>query len=173
MSEYREKLLKEINITKRVENLSKCEWIDISRNKRLTEEFIREFQDEVSWIDISTVPISLEFIREFQDKVKWYNICQYQILTEDFIREFQDRMFWDYISTNQDVSDEFLLEFKDNIHWSWYFKDRKISFWLIKNLILKRKLKKIDYNELNIKHLTDIQKMDIQKMLTMKQIFVS
>jgi hypothetical protein len=172
MSIYRQKLLKEINITKRAENLSKCEWIDISRNKGLTEEFIREFQDEVSWIDISTLTISLEFIREFQEQVKWYNICQCQVLTEDFIREFQDRVFWDYISTNQKVSDEFLLEFNNKIHWNWYFKVRKISFWLIKKLIFKGKLKKIDYNELNIKHLTENQKMDIYKMLTMKQIFV-
>ena len=38
-----------------------------------------------------------DFIREFADNVWWGNISEYQHLSEDFIREFKDRIDWFYI----------------------------------------------------------------------------
>ncbi len=45
--------------------------------------------------------LSEDFIREFQDKVDWESILIYQRLSEDFIREFQDKVYWSLISVNQ------------------------------------------------------------------------
>ncbi len=41
--------------------------------------------------------LSENFIREFQDKVDWNYISNYQKLSENFIREFQDKVDWNYI----------------------------------------------------------------------------
>ena len=54
------------------------------------ENFIREFQDKVDWIEISyNQKLSENFIREFQDKVDWYIIYQCQKLSNNFIKEFK------------------------------------------------------------------------------------
>ena len=69
-------------------------WCKISQHEKLSEDFIREFQDYVSWIYVS----------------------QYQTLSEPFIREFQDRVEWVYISRkHQTLSDTFLEEFYDRL----------------------------------------------------------
>ena len=43
----------------------------------------------IDWNNISKhQKLSENFIREFQDKVNWYNISNYQKLSEKFIKEF-------------------------------------------------------------------------------------
>ena len=37
--------------------------------------------------------LSEDFIREFQDKVDWNKVSMYQKLSDDFIIEFQDRLY--------------------------------------------------------------------------------
>ena len=72
---------------------------DFYRNNKLTEDFIREFQDKVNWWLISEYQkLSEDFIREFKDNVSWVDISIAQVLSEDFIREFKDRVNWRYIS---------------------------------------------------------------------------
>ena len=45
-------------------------WQALSRHEFLTEDFIREFKDEVDWFWISMFQhLSEDFIREFKDKV--------------------------------------------------------------------------------------------------------
>jgi hypothetical protein len=61
--------------------------------------------------------LSEEFIREFQDKLSWWRISYHQTLSEDFIREFKDRVDWEGISKKQTLSDDFLEEFEDKIVW--------------------------------------------------------
>ena len=61
--------------------------------------------------------LSEDFIREFQDKVNWLAISWYQKLSEDFIREFQDKVNWYYISSNQKFSENFIKEFQDKVDW--------------------------------------------------------
>ena len=121
-------------------------WRALSRYNGLTEEFIREFQDEVHWDRISIYQhLSEEFIREFKDDVVWTLISIYQHLSEDFIREFKDRVDWDGISANQHLSEDFIREFKDRVCWyniSTYqrlsedfireFKDRVDWDWIAK-----------------------------------------
>jgi hypothetical protein len=56
-------------------------WYNFSNYKYLSEDFIREFQDEVSWTTISiNQKLSEPFIKEFQYKVNWEIISEYQNL---------------------------------------------------------------------------------------------
>lgn len=123
----------------------------VSRHKGLTEDFIREFQDEVDWESISFYQLlsedfigefqyqvdwqlisarqslSEDFIRKFADKVDWYCASRYQHLSEDIIREFQDRVDWYYISINQHLSEDFIREFKDKVNWTYISEYQRLS----------------------------------------------
>ena len=109
-------------------SLDEVDWYGISKDKKLSESFIREFQDEVDWYCISLYQkLSENFIREFKDKVDWIYISRYQKLSEYFIREFQNEVNWDCISYYQKLSDDFIDEFQD------YLKDVKEESWLYKD----------------------------------------
>ena len=78
---------------KPISEFSILDWWKISYFPKLSEDFIRKFQDNVCWYFISVRQVlSEDFIREFQDKVVWTCISQYQELSEDFIKEFQDKL---------------------------------------------------------------------------------
>ena len=103
-------------------------WTTVSKHKGLTEEFIREFQDNLDLFWISKHQhLSEDFIREFQDKVDWHCISCYQHLSSGFIREFADSVDWYWISKCQHLSKEFIEEFKDKLDMdliadSWHYK---------------------------------------------------
>ena len=103
----------------------------ISRQQKLSEDFIREFSDKVDWCNISEYQkLSENFIREFADKLNWGNISAYQQLSEDFIREFADKVNWEIISAHQKLSETFINEFKDKldislIEYNWIYKDKE------------------------------------------------
>ena len=62
---------------------------------KLTEQFTREFKDNVDWDCISAYQkLTEQFTREFKDKVNWDCISAYQKLTEQFIKEFNLTMPW-------------------------------------------------------------------------------
>jgi predicted AlkP superfamily pyrophosphatase or phosphodiesterase len=84
-------LNKELNSN--YKSLYEVDWVSISKDKILSESFIREFQDDVDWYWISyKQKLSENFIREFADKVDWRWISVQQTLSEDFKREFQDKI---------------------------------------------------------------------------------
>ncbi len=105
------------------------DWKNVSYEQKLSEDFIREFQDKVYWWNISEKQkLSESFIIEFQDKLHWGNISVSQKLSDNFIREFQDKVDWGFISARQKLSDNFIREFQDKVHWL----DRslfKLSLW--------------------------------------------
>lgn len=104
------------NVTKNKNVLPylRSEWLKISMNIELSEEFMREFKDKICWGNISKFQtLSENFIREFQNKVDWYYISEYQILSEKFIREFEDKVDWFNIFKHQNLSEDFKNEFKD------------------------------------------------------------
>ena len=108
--------------------ITKKQWEDISKRKNLSEDFIREFQDEVDWSCISMYQnLSESFIREFQDNVNWWSISMYQKLSESFIRDFQNKMKWYQISSRQKLSESFIREFKDKVDWGWISVYQKLS----------------------------------------------
>jgi len=97
---------------------AKVNWIYISIFQKLSEGFIREFQNEIDWHYVSHCQeLSEDFIREFEEKVNWEYISRYQKLSESFIREFQHRVAWVAISINQTLSESFCREFSDRVHW--------------------------------------------------------
>jgi hypothetical protein len=85
------------------------------RKGKLTEKVARSIiknnpkdGEMVDWYCISAFhKLSEEFIREYQDKLDWYWISAFQDLSEDFIREFQDKVRWDRISYSQKLSEDF------------------------------------------------------------------
>ena len=96
------------------------DWLSVSRHKGLTEDFIREFKDNVYWVDISKYQhLSENFIRKFQDKVDWHYVSRYQRLSEDFIREFADKVDWCAISRLHILSENFIRVFQDYVNWEY------------------------------------------------------
>lgn len=50
------------------------DWNYVSKNEKLTEDFIEKHKDEVNWDHISMCQILSEsFIEKFKDKVNFYN----------------------------------------------------------------------------------------------------
>ena len=170
MVENRKKLLEQIGITKSVKKLAGYEWNEISENKILSEEFIREFQTHLNWSAICQYQqLSEDFIREFKENVYWYSIFKNQKLSKKFIYEFQPKVNWFAISCSQHITDDFLIEFQDNIYWESYFVQHKASFNIIKKFILKSYFLKLD--DLDVSHLTIVLKKKIKKMFKLKYMF--
>ncbi len=69
--------------------------------------------DPKSWYGISHMSLSEDFIREFQDELIWLYISCGSKLSEGFIREFKDKVDWRYISECQEFSKGFISEFGD------------------------------------------------------------
>jgi hypothetical protein len=89
-------------------NSGKVNWYYVSQYQRLSEEFIKEFQDKVNWYYVSQYQrLSEEFIKEFQDKVNWSCVSECQKLSEKFIREFNIEVpsnNWLYASTEEKIN---------------------------------------------------------------------
>jgi len=106
----------------------KVNWNNISKYKKLSEKFIREFKDKVDWNNISaTHKLSEKFIKEFKDKVDWDCISSYQKLSEKFIRELKGKVSWDCISSYQKLSEKFIREFQDKVDWYNISETHKLS----------------------------------------------
>jgi hypothetical protein len=95
----------------------------------LSEDFIREYQNEVHWEYISLFQtLSEDFIQEFQNFVDWVNISIFQKLSGEFIKKFADKVGWWCISKYQKLSEYFINEFADILNFSeiednWNYKD--------------------------------------------------
>ena len=142
-----QKLLKELGICIPVEEISASTWDFISRQKYLSEDFIREYQD----------------------KIKWQWIGYFVELSEDFIREFQDKLNWHDITLTKKLSDDFLFEFQNKIVWNLRFNSHDVSFPIMKKFILKTEHTHID--EFRTNYLTKSQKKEIERILSLKSIF--
>ena len=119
----------------------------ISKNQTLSENFIRDFQNEVIWIRIcANQKLSNEFIREMHDKVHWLSLCD-----------------------KQDLPDDMLMEFQHHIRWEEFFHYRAASYPILKKFIAKTSF--LNMNEFETKHLSAIQYKEIEKILTLKNIF--
>ena len=76
---------------------SDFDWNDYPfyKDNKLSEDFIREFQDKINWKTISaTQKLSEEFIIEFKDKVDWEYISKYQKLSKEFKKEL-NKIFYE------------------------------------------------------------------------------
>ena len=103
-------------------------WRELSSHRYLSEDFIREFKDDVSWFQISMYQrLSEDFIREFADRVDWGSISKCQHLSEDFIREFKDDVCWNWVLISQHLSEDFIREFADRGNWVFIAKHQHLS----------------------------------------------
>ena len=125
LEELRGKAISEFNLQ---------DWSYISINQKLSEDFIREFQDRVIWFLISEYQeLSEDFIREFHEELDWLLISKYQKLSEEFILEYQDYVFfgisdyWMNISQYQKLSENFIRENENKVCWKYIFKYQKLS----------------------------------------------
>ena len=74
------------------------DWYCISIYQTLSEDFMREFKDNVHWAGISIYQkLSESFMREFRDKLDWYWMCRKQNLSYEFISEFRNRLEFDIL----------------------------------------------------------------------------
>jgi len=90
----------------------------ISRKEKLSEDFIREFQDKLDWWWISNSQVMSEnLMRSLQDKINWEESSIYQKFSENFMREFKDKIDWWQVSYYQDFSSfNFIYEFRDDLY---------------------------------------------------------
>ncbi len=78
----------------------------------LSEDFMREFKDEMDWHQVaSQQKLSENFIREFKNMLPMRYVSTYQKLSEDFIRELSDIVCWECIFIYQELSEGFIREF--------------------------------------------------------------
>lgn len=81
-------------VRKNKETLNKIDWENISKNKNLTENFIREFENNIDWFYISGFQnLSEDFLLEFKNKIYWNNIAYNKnlSLSKNFTEKFNTR----------------------------------------------------------------------------------
>jgi hypothetical protein len=143
----RETLLIKINISKSEKLITKGEWENISFESGLSEDFIREFKNEVYWDSISLL----------------------QKLSENFIREFKDLVYWPYISKKQKLSPAFIHEFEYLMDWDLYFHYQYASFEIMKSFISKTSFSEME--QFNCKLLNELERKEIERILKFKCLF--
>jgi len=109
------------NINKKDINFSEGQWRKISDYKYLSEEFIKEFKNEVNWNDISCCQkLSARFIDEFID---------YMYYKELFRNIYKER-FYQYTNSNiYTINKRALccLGYQWNSHYNSPYKFTKLS----------------------------------------------
>lgn len=109
-------------------NEKRVDWSAISRDEKLTEDFMRKYSKKIKWnIICYSQKLSEAFIEEFINKIYWEEICTWQTLSEDFIRKYKDKVDWREISEHQILSNDFICEFKDKVDWFFVCKHQTLS----------------------------------------------
>lgn len=93
----------------------KWDWQLISKNSKLSEEFIVEFFCELNWNKILKYQnLSTQIINKFKCAIKnWDLIWKFQKVPEDFIRENINYANWDLIWQHQCLTYDFVVEHLD------------------------------------------------------------
>lgn len=90
--------------------------------------------DEIDWIDVSSqYPLTEDFIRTYKDYVNWFYILRYQKLSEPFITEVLNEgylePYGEVLSTYQRLSTGFIKEHKDFLSDTWWRRNLpKLSY---------------------------------------------
>jgi hypothetical protein len=112
------------------ENIKNFEvdWDCISQFQKLSEEFIKKYNNKVYWIYISIYQkLSESFIERNIDNVIWRYISEYQKLSESFIEKYSDKVNWDRISEYQTLSEELIEKHINKVDWWYISKFQKLS----------------------------------------------
>ena len=106
----------------------KKDWLEISSNPNLTEEFIEKHAGEVDWKCISEYQkLSEEFIERHADEVNWARISRYQKLSKEFIERHADEVDWIWISECQKLSEKFIERHAYEVDWECISEYQKLS----------------------------------------------
>jgi hypothetical protein len=122
-------------------------WYNISKNQVLSEELIRDFQNEVNWIAIS----------------------EHQYLSSDFIREMQNKIIWPFLWQRINFSDDELIEFQSHIPWEHYFCYREASFSILRKFITKTPF--LNMEQFKSSHLEEVEYTKIKNIIKLKNMF--
>lgn len=121
---------------------------EIITSQHLSEKFIREWKDELNWIDIQIYQrLSENFIIEFKDKLDWLTISTNQKISEKFMEQFKDSLYWNILIKNQDMSEEFIQKHLEDIDFRVLLECRPLS-----QDFLKRHLDKYGHSNTLIKY---------------------
>jgi hypothetical protein len=137
------------------------DWGYISKYQVLSENFIRDFKDQLTWVVLSgSQRMTADFIEEFKDKIVFsrlymdrYNI-DLSLLEESFIDRYADKIKrWDDLTEIlirnkkfENLSKNFLIKYKDFIKWEYVLKVIKITEDVIEEI---KDSKKFDWDSLS------------------------
>lgn len=123
------------------------------------ESKVREFRSQLTDADgwgvaSACVILSEDFIREFWNEVNWSAISCHQKLSSKFVKEFADKIEWDEFIKYGNITREILESCEEYIDWS-----RVVFYNKIDEDILEkhwRDFKKVDYeNLIKYQHLSE------------------
>jgi hypothetical protein len=115
----------------------KLDLITKKHSEKTLEKYIEYFNYE-DWIYISSdQKLSEEFIEKYSHKIDWYWISKRKNLSEKFIEKHSDKVIWGYISYSQKLSEQFIEKYSDKIDWYWISRAQKLSEKFIKKHINK------------------------------------
>lgn len=121
------KLYNHYNLSKNIDNIDNT-WLEIFvKYHVVSEDFIREFEHYVNWINVFTYQkLSEDFINNYQHKVRFELILKNQNLSNDFLRKiFNDVKKYNFtwreyenIIKYQKLSENFIKEYNQVLNWS-------------------------------------------------------
>ena len=106
-------------------------WASISAYGRLSEEFIREFEDYIlkghliKCQDLSEELLEYLLVK-YDSFIDWDDVPYYQKMSERLIERFQSKMNWIYVSTYQKLSKEFILKHQNKICWGCVIENQNL-----------------------------------------------
>lgn len=102
-------------------NKDKLSWGLISLYQVLSEDLINKYEDRINFDNLSNnkkISLSESFIEKYKDRLNWTFISAYQVLSESFIEKHIDKIDWNGISNYQKLSKRFIEKYKDKINLS-------------------------------------------------------
>ena len=121
--------------------INNADWTHILRNNKLSENFLRQIiptlnKNQVGWVEISSCQVLTEdFMREFAENIEWISVCYDQTLSEDFMEEFVTKIDWNVVSYRQRMSEKFVIKHEKQINWSFFFNKNNSSDFLIYDFV--------------------------------------
>ena len=99
---------------------TKGKWSTVSRFYQLSEDFMREFSEDLHWHFISENQrsLSVEFLRDFEDKIEWRTFTSYNRYKVEIIEAFKHKMRWVWIFNNTNNTDgEVMMYVRGDDRW--------------------------------------------------------
>lgn len=82
----------------------------------LIKEDLYEINSDHFWREISKINLTEDFIEQFQNKVSWFFVSYCSNLSEKFIERFENNVIWALIWGHQKYSANFVIKFKNKLN---------------------------------------------------------